>query len=178
MSKLPTFEEFRQAALERGFDAVLERVWQPGTVLDSHTHPFDADALVVQGEMWLGESQTTRPRQDEGRRLHQWRWYRAHWRRAGSTPRRRASTSCGRRAQRRRMRAVGILDIILRDEVSHVATGKRWYRWCCERDGLHPIAHYGVLPERHGTPRLHPPFNRRARRDAGFTQEEMDLLGG
>lgn len=56
MDKLPTFEEFRAQALERGAEEVLERVWKPGTVLDTHTHPFDADALVVQGEMWLGEA--------------------------------------------------------------------------------------------------------------------------
>jgi quercetin dioxygenase-like cupin family protein len=50
---LPTFEAFRQQALARGCDEVLERSWAPGTVLEEHTHPFDADALVVAGEMWL-----------------------------------------------------------------------------------------------------------------------------
>ncbi|MBC5765741.1 cupin domain-containing protein [Ramlibacter sp. GTP1] len=55
METLPTFDEFRTQALARGADEVLERVWAPGTVLELHTHPFDADALVVQGEMWLGE---------------------------------------------------------------------------------------------------------------------------
>lgn len=53
MSELPTFEAFRTAALARGFDEVLERRWEPGAVVDTHSHPFDADALVVQGEMWL-----------------------------------------------------------------------------------------------------------------------------
>lgn len=51
-----SFEDFRRDALARGFDEVLERVWRPGTVLDTHTHPFDADAVVVQGEMWLEEN--------------------------------------------------------------------------------------------------------------------------
>ena len=49
----PSFDQFRTAALARGFDEVLERQWQPGTVLDTHTHDFSVDALVVQGEMWL-----------------------------------------------------------------------------------------------------------------------------
>jgi hypothetical protein len=40
------------------------------------------------------------------------------------------------------LRAVEILDIILRDEVGHVAIGNHWYRWLCERDGLDPVAHY------------------------------------
>ncbi len=47
------FETFKSAALAEGFDEVLERVWAPDTVLDTHTHPFAAKALVVQGEMWL-----------------------------------------------------------------------------------------------------------------------------
>ncbi len=47
------FETFKSAALAEGFDEVLERVWAPDTVLDTHTHPFAAKVLVVQGEMWL-----------------------------------------------------------------------------------------------------------------------------
>ncbi|AEG93688.1 Conserved hypothetical protein [Ramlibacter tataouinensis TTB310] len=74
------------------------------------------------------------------------------------------------------LRAVGILDIILRDEVGHVAIGNRWYRWLCEREGLDPVAHYPVLAQRHDAPRLHPPFNEAARRSAGFTEEELARL--
>lgn len=48
-----TFEEFKSNQLTAGFDEVIERSWQPNTVLDTHTHPFAVDALVVQGEMWL-----------------------------------------------------------------------------------------------------------------------------
>ncbi|HEX7892429.1 MAG TPA: ferritin-like domain-containing protein [Ramlibacter sp.] len=76
------------------------------------------------------------------------------------------------------LRAVEILDIILRDEVGHVAIGNRWYRWLCERDGLDPVAHYPVLAERHAAPRLYPPFNLEARRAAGFDDEEMARLLG
>lgn len=60
----PDFDTFRSEALAEGFDEVLERVWAPGTVLDTHTHPFAAKALVVQGEMWLtagGQTQHLRP---------------------------------------------------------------------------------------------------------------------
>lgn len=74
------------------------------------------------------------------------------------------------------LRAVDILDVILRDEVGHVAVGNHWYRWLCEREGLDPFAHYAVLVERHAAPRLHPPFNEEARRRAGFTAEELDWL--
>ncbi|MEO5671471.1 MAG: ferritin-like domain-containing protein [Ramlibacter sp.] len=74
------------------------------------------------------------------------------------------------------MRAVDILEIILRDEVGHVAIGNHWYRWLCERDGVDPVAHYGVLVERHDAPRLYPPFNEEARRRAGFTDAELARL--
>lgn len=74
------------------------------------------------------------------------------------------------------LRAVDILEIILRDEVGHVAIGNRWYRWLCRRDGLDPVAHYAVLAKRHAAPRLHPPFNEEARRRAGFSEEELGRL--
>ena len=48
-----TFDTFSASARAQGFDEVLERRWQPGTVLDTHTHAFAVKALVVQGEMWL-----------------------------------------------------------------------------------------------------------------------------
>jgi uncharacterized ferritin-like protein (DUF455 family) len=75
-------------------------------------------------------------------------------------------------------RAVEILDVILRDEVGHVAIGNRWYRWACARDGLDPVAHYDVLAARHGAPRLKPPFNVAARRAAGFDDDEIAALSG
>ena len=75
------------------------------------------------------------------------------------------------------LRAVEILDIILRDEVGHVAIGNHWYRWLCAREGLDPVAHYAVLAARHGAPVPRPPFNHAARRAAGFTPQEIDALG-
>jgi uncharacterized ferritin-like protein (DUF455 family) len=75
-------------------------------------------------------------------------------------------------------RAVEILDIILRDEIGHVAIGNRWYRWLCERSGLDPVAHYRRLAERYGAPRLKPPFNTAARAAAGFRPEEIAFLAG
>jgi uncharacterized ferritin-like protein (DUF455 family) len=74
-------------------------------------------------------------------------------------------------------RAVAILDVILRDEIGHVAIGNHWYRWLCERDGLDPLAHYAQLTQRHGAPRLRAPFNLSARAAAGFTAEEIAALG-
>jgi uncharacterized ferritin-like protein (DUF455 family) len=69
--------------------------------------------------------------------------------------------------------AVEILDVILRDEIGHVAVGNRWYGWLCERQGLEPLAHYRLLARQHAAPRLKPPFNDAARRAAGFTETEL-----
>ena len=74
-------------------------------------------------------------------------------------------------------RAVEILDVILRDEIGHVAVGNRWYRWACARDGLDPLLHYAQLGARYGAPRLRPPFNFGARRAAGFDEAELAALG-
>lgn len=54
------FADFKATALAQGFDEVLERNWGPGLVLESHTHPFAVQALVVQGEMWLSCGDQTR----------------------------------------------------------------------------------------------------------------------
>ncbi|HEX5784493.1 MAG TPA: ferritin-like domain-containing protein [Burkholderiaceae bacterium] len=68
------------------------------------------------------------------------------------------------------------LDIILRDEVGHVAIGNRWYGWLCERQGLDPVAHYRHLVRVHAAPRLKPPFNEAARKQAGFSDTELAYL--
>jgi uncharacterized ferritin-like protein (DUF455 family) len=66
-----------------------------------------------------------------------------------------------------------ILDIILAEEIGHVAVGNHWYRWLCERDGLDPISHYKKLALEFGAPRLKPPLNMAARLKAGFVAEEL-----
>jgi uncharacterized ferritin-like protein (DUF455 family) len=71
---------------------------------------------------------------------------------------------------------VDILDIILREEVGHVAIGNHWYRWLCDREGLEPESHYLMLTQRYEAPRLRPPFNERARRAAGFSDTELAWL--
>jgi quercetin dioxygenase-like cupin family protein len=55
-----TFQQFQSDALARGFDEVVVRRWTPNQVVDEHHHPFAADALVVEGEMWLTEASGTR----------------------------------------------------------------------------------------------------------------------
>ncbi len=74
-------------------------------------------------------------------------------------------------------RAVEILQIILRDEIGHVRIGNRWYGWLCGQRGLEPVTTFRRLLEEYGTLRLRPPFYETARREAGFSERELALLG-
>ena len=74
-------------------------------------------------------------------------------------------------------RAGEILDIILTDEIGHVAAGNRWYRYLCDQRGLDPVSTYAQLIAQYDAPKLRPPFNMAARQSAGFSPEELQLLG-
>ncbi len=80
-------------------------------------------------------------------------------------------------AQAGDMAAAAILDIILRDEIGHVAIGNRWFGWLCAQRGLEPVAAYADLAARYKAPPLRGPFNLEARRAAGFTELELAQLG-
>lgn len=72
--------------------------------------------------------------------------------------------------------AASILDIILRDEIGHVAIGNRWYAHVCTQRQLEPISTYATLAQRYQAPRLKGPFNTEARLQAGFTTDELAAL--
>ena len=72
--------------------------------------------------------------------------------------------------------AAAILDIILRDEIGHVAIGNRWYNWLCEQRGLEPVAGYARLAAEYRAPAMRGPFNLEARRAAGFSELELTEL--
>lgn len=73
-------------------------------------------------------------------------------------------------------KGAAILDIILRDEITHVAIGNKWYGFLCEQQGLDPVKQYRQLARHYRAPRQRGPFNLEARREAGFTQAELDAL--
>ena len=56
-SSFAAFEADTRAA---GFDQVMERPWAADTELDTHTHPFDVQAFVAEGELWLSHDGVTR----------------------------------------------------------------------------------------------------------------------
>jgi uncharacterized ferritin-like protein (DUF455 family) len=73
-------------------------------------------------------------------------------------------------------KAAEILDIILRDEIGHVAIGNTWFNWLCQERKLEPIATFEKLCVDYSAPKLKPPFNVDARRKAGFSEIELALL--
>jgi uncharacterized ferritin-like protein (DUF455 family) len=81
-----------------------------------------------------------------------------------------------------RLRAAGdeasaaVLEIILAEEVGHVAIGSRWFNWCCARDGLEPGPTFISLLRGVGRGSLRGPFNLSARRAAGFDEDEMQRI--
>lgn len=69
-----------------------------------------------------------------------------------------------------------MLDIILRDEVGHVAAGDRWFRYLCAARDLEPEATYRELIARHFAGGLRGPFHHEARLAAGFSASELAHL--
>jgi uncharacterized ferritin-like protein (DUF455 family) len=78
-----------------------------------------------------------------------------------------------------RLRDVGdaasaaILEIILREEVAHVAAGSRWFAFCCEREGRDADATFAALIAEHVRGAIKGPFNVDARLAAGFSAAEL-----
>ena len=70
--------------------------------------------------------------------------------------------------------AAAILDIILADEVGHVAIGNKWFHALCVERGVSPQASFEAYIAERAAPRLRPPFNRAARLAGGFTIAELD----
>jgi uncharacterized ferritin-like protein (DUF455 family) len=81
-----------------------------------------------------------------------------------------------------KLRAVGdeataaILELILREEVAHVAAGSCWFRWFCAREGRDPDPTFRALLAEYARGVLHGPFNVDARTAAGFGADELAAL--
>ncbi len=76
------------------------------------------------------------------------------------------------------LRAVEILEIILREEIGHVTIGTDWFNYLCEQRKVDPLATFKDLLHNYFDGELRGPFHTEARKQAGFTDAEMDLLEG
>mgnify|MGYP001264487863 FL=1 len=72
--------------------------------------------------------------------------------------------------------SVAVLEIILRDEIGHVAIGDRWFREQCAARGLESEATYLQLIDDFRAPRPQPPLHIEARLAAGFSVAELEAL--
>ncbi|MDH5821783.1 ferritin-like domain-containing protein [Luteimonas sp. RD2P54] len=81
-----------------------------------------------------------------------------------------------------RLRALGdettaaVLEVILSEEVGHVAAGSRWFRWYCAQRGVDPEPRFRELLAEYARAVLHGPFNIDARSAAGFSDAELAAL--
>ena len=69
------------------------------------------------------------------------------------------------------LRSAAILGRIYRDEIAHVATGTRWYRFTAESRKIEPISHWRWLIRNNFPGALKTPFNDSARERAGLSRE-------
>jgi uncharacterized ferritin-like protein (DUF455 family) len=74
------------------------------------------------------------------------------------------------------LEAVRILDIILNDEIIHVAIGDRWFRYFCAERNVEPEATYRELIVNYSAPWPQLPMNEKARLAAGFSGKELEYL--
>jgi uncharacterized ferritin-like protein (DUF455 family) len=85
-------------------------------------------------------------------------------------------------AMRERLLAVGdgetaaVLEVVLREEIGHVAAGTRWFRFLCAERGLEPEREFFRLLDLYYPGGVRGPLNLEARRQAGFTAGELACL--
>lgn len=70
-----------------------------------------------------------------------------------------------------------ILRLICEEEVAHVAAGRRWFEWLCERRGLDGAATFQSLVNTHYRGKVKPPYNDEARAKAGLMPDYYRPLG-
>lgn len=72
--------------------------------------------------------------------------------------------------------AVEILQLILQEEIAHVAIGTRWFNYLCAEQNCAPATTFARLLEANFKGALRGPFHLEARREAGFSDEELAWL--
>ena len=74
------------------------------------------------------------------------------------------------------LETIKILEIILRDEIGHVAIGSHWYKYCCELKQCEPEETFRNLLMNFMGGGPNGPLHQEARLQAGFSQNEIDEL--
>ncbi len=71
---------------------------------------------------------------------------------------------------------IEILEIILSEEIGHVAIGSHWFHYCCMQNNVEPDATFLKLLEEYMGGGLRGPLHTEARRQAGFSDSELEEL--
>jgi uncharacterized ferritin-like protein (DUF455 family) len=72
---------------------------------------------------------------------------------------------------------IEMLDIIYKEEIDHVQKGDRWFKYLCKKEGVGVEVYFDILKEYDLFEKHRPYVNVEARREAGFTCEEIKRLG-
>lgn len=62
------------------------------------------------------------------------------------------------------------LKTIYDEEISHVYAGQKWFNYLCNKEKVEPKQHYQNLVRRYFKGQIKPPFNKKARAQAGFDE--------
>ncbi len=73
------------------------------------------------------------------------------------------------------LETVAVLNIILREEIGHVAIGSRWFHYLCAQRQCEPFSTFRRLLREYRM-QVRPPLNEAARLQSGFTTEELSAL--
>ncbi|MBP9721876.1 MAG: ferritin-like domain-containing protein [Gammaproteobacteria bacterium] len=73
-------------------------------------------------------------------------------------------------------KAVEILNVILDEEVGHVAIGNYWYNYLCIERNLNPVETFKQLIIKHASSQVKPPFDYNNRIKSGFTSADLEML--
>ena len=76
------------------------------------------------------------------------------------------------------LETVAVLQLILDEEVGHVAHGSRWFAYLCAQRGLEPEHAFFDLLHNFLNGEIRCPLHRQARLDAGFSEHELERLEG
>jgi uncharacterized ferritin-like protein (DUF455 family) len=74
------------------------------------------------------------------------------------------------------MRSVAVLEVILSEEIRHVAIGTRWFNYCCLLENKIPEIEFITLLKGFAKGSVRGPFNIEARTLSGFTAYEMQEI--
>jgi uncharacterized ferritin-like protein (DUF455 family) len=72
--------------------------------------------------------------------------------------------------------SVAVLNVILSEEIRHVAIGTQWFNYCCHQEGKNPELEFITLLTGMAKGSVRGPYNLSARQQAGFTEYEMQQI--